>query len=97
MILETGRRLLPEDFPGDLFASRTIGRIPVDTAKSLAQTRASAVEQAEVLYLREQLALHQGRIGETARAAGVSTRQLHRLMSRYGLEKSDFKPVRSPS
>ncbi len=91
VILETGRRLLPEDFPDVLFEDQTIGRIPVDTRVTLAEIRARALEQSEVLYLREQLATHHGRIEATARAAGISPRQLHRLMIRYGLRKEDFK------
>jgi DNA-binding NtrC family response regulator len=91
VILETGRRLLPEDFPDDLFKTQTVGRIPVDPSESLAETRARAVERSEALYLRELLAMHHGRINATARAAGVSTRQLHRLMTRYDLNKEDFK------
>ncbi len=92
VILETGRRLLPEDFPDDLFKAHAIGRITVDTDQTLAEIRGRAVEQSEALYLREQLTTHRGRIGATARAAGVSPRQLHRLMLRHGLKKEDFKP-----
>ncbi|MEJ2189513.1 MAG: sigma-54 dependent transcriptional regulator [Acidobacteriota bacterium] len=91
VILETGRRLLPEDFPDDLFKTQTVGRIPVDPSESLAETRARAVERSEALYLRELLAMHHGRINATAQAAGVSTRQLHRLMTRYDLNHEDFK------
>ena len=91
VILETGRRLLPEDFPDDLFKAQTVGRIPVDTSETLAETRARAVERSEALYLRELLTVNRGRIDATARDAGVSTRQLHRLMTRYGLDKGDFK------
>jgi DNA-binding NtrC family response regulator len=91
VILETGRRLLPEDFPDDLFEPHAIGKIAVDTDQTLAEIRSRAVEQSEALYLREQLTAHRGRIGLTACAAGVSPRQLHRLMLRHGLRKEDFK------
>jgi DNA-binding NtrC family response regulator len=91
LILETGARLLPEDFPEELFRADVMSRIPVDPGETLAQVRARAVDQAEQLYLREQLTAHAGRIRATARAAGISPRQLHRLMSRHGLSKEDFK------
>jgi DNA-binding NtrC family response regulator len=92
VILETGARLLPEDFPEELFEAHIMGRIQVDTGETLAEVRKRAVEHAELLYLREQLATHHGRIDATARAAGVSPRQLHRLMTCHGLRKEDFKP-----
>jgi DNA-binding NtrC family response regulator len=91
VILETGSRLLPEDFPEEIFAAHTVGRIPVDPHESLAEVRGRAVDRAEALYLREQLTVHRGHIEETARAAGISPRQLHRLMVRHGLDKEDFK------
>lgn len=91
VILETGSRLLPEDFPEELFEAYTIGRIQVDVNASLAEIRRRAVERAEILYLREQLTLHRGRIDAAAQATGVSPRQLHRLMNRHGLKKEDFK------
>jgi DNA-binding NtrC family response regulator len=91
VILETGARLLPEDFPDELFENQLFGRIEVDTAENLAEVRERAVERAEQLYLREQLTNHGGRIDATARAAGLSPRQLHRLMTRHRLKKEDFR------
>jgi transcriptional regulator with GAF, ATPase, and Fis domain len=37
------------------------------------------------------LVKNQGRIKESASVAGVTTRQLHKLMTRYGIRKEDFK------
>jgi DNA-binding NtrC family response regulator len=91
LILETGSRLLPEDFPEELFRDQLLGRIPVDTEEGLGAIRQRAAEHAEMLYLREQLAAQGGRIEATARAAGVSPRHLHRLMKRHGLSKEDFR------
>jgi DNA-binding NtrC family response regulator len=92
VILETSNLLLPEDFPEELFDDQTVSRIAVDTEVSLAVVRQRAVEQAELLYLKDQLAIHHGRIAATAEAAGISPRQLHKLMTRYGLRKEDFRP-----
>jgi DNA-binding NtrC family response regulator len=36
----------------------------------------------------------QGRIGETARRAGINPRSLYELMKRYGLSKRAFKTAR---
>jgi DNA-binding NtrC family response regulator len=37
------------------------------------------------------LSKNRGRINESARQAGISTRQLHKLMSRYCIKKEAFK------
>jgi DNA-binding NtrC family response regulator len=58
---------------------------------TLAEARHRAVEEAEERYLRTVLSTHQGRIGRSAAAAGVSPRQLHNLMKKHNLEKGDFK------
>jgi DNA-binding NtrC family response regulator len=90
-ILETSKTLMPENFPEELFESQSVGRVLVDTDSSLASARKQAAEDAERMYLREQLASHRGRIDATAAAAGVTSRQLHKLMTKHGLKKEDFK------
>ena len=90
-ILEMSDVLTPECFPEELFEDRAVGRLDVDTTSSLAAVRQRAAEHAERLYLIEQLTLHHGRIDATARAAGITPRQLHKLMTRHGLKKEDFK------
>jgi len=37
------------------------------------------------------LAKNQGKIKESASVAGVTTRQLHKLMKRYGIRKEEFR------
>jgi hypothetical protein len=39
---------------------------------------------------------HQGRIGETAKAAGINPKTLYLKMGRYGLRRQDFRPERQP-
>jgi DNA-binding NtrC family response regulator len=92
-ILEATSRLTPESFPEELFEQQPVGRVSVDTDDSLAKTRQRAAEHAERIYLQEQLAAHRGRIDSTARAAGITPRQLHKLMTKHGLNKNDFKSV----
>ena len=58
---------------------------------SLAEVRHRAIEQSERFYLRELLTANRGRIKETAEAAGISTRQLHKLMKKYSITKEEFK------
>mgnify|MGYP003424810776 CR=1 FL=1 len=47
---------------------------------------APELEEAAVLYAN-------GKIGETARRAGIETRSLFDKMKRYGLKKENFRPV----
>jgi DNA-binding NtrC family response regulator len=90
-ILEVSHHLTPESFPDELFRKQAIGRVPVDTDSSLAAVRQNAAEHAERVYLEEQLSVHRGRIDATASAAGITTRQLHKLMAKHGLKKEHFK------
>jgi transcriptional regulator with GAF, ATPase, and Fis domain len=91
-ILETTSVLTPEGFPSDLFTQNPRGesRTP-DMRLTLAEVRQRAVERVEREYLRELLLTHKGRINLTALAAGITTRQLHKLMTRHRLNKQDFK------
>jgi len=94
-ILESSLVLTPDSFPGELFdAAGTVGQLAVDTDKPLAHARQLAVEAVERLYLKEQLAANDGRINATARAAGITERQLHKLMVKHGLKKEEFKKPR---
>jgi DNA-binding NtrC family response regulator len=92
-ILETSDTLKPESFPEELFAQQTIGRVPVDTSETLASARQQAADHAECIYLQEQLTANRGRIDATAAAAGITPRQLHKLMTKHGLRKEDFKTL----
>jgi DNA-binding NtrC family response regulator len=90
-ILETTDVLTPESFPEELFADPGVVRPSIDVDASLAAVRQRAADQAERLYLVQQLTVHRGRIDATAEASGITTRQLHKLMSKHHLRKEDFK------
>ena len=91
-ILEKTDQLTRSGFPMDLFTMEfpaspdSLGR-----TLPLKEVRQRAVEETEQRYLREILSLNQGRIEKTAAAAGITTRQLHNLMHKYGLRKEDFR------
>jgi DNA-binding NtrC family response regulator len=91
-ILETSSTLKPESFPLELFDSMDakIAGAP-DTTMTLFEARQRGVEQMEASYLQEQLRRFGGKIKDTAQAAGITTRQLHKLMKKYGLRKEAFK------
>lgn len=91
-ILETSSILTPESFPSELFSFKNPrARLQVDTALTLAEVRRTGIENIERHYLKELLAEKKGRVNDTAAAAGVSVRQLHKLMTRYGIRKEEFK------
>jgi DNA-binding NtrC family response regulator len=91
-ILETSSVLTPESFPSELFESEApSASVFVDTQLTLMEFRHKGIEDIERRYLKEVLAKNQGRIKESASVAGVTTRQLHKLMTRYGIRKEEFK------
>ena len=91
-ILEEGDTLGPDSFPTEVVGqARTLPVLDSDQLPTLSSFRALAVEQAEKHYLVRLLTEHKGRIAPSAAAAGLSTRQLHKLMTKYGLHKEDYK------
>jgi DNA-binding NtrC family response regulator len=95
-ILETSDVLTPESFPDEIFAAdsgSTVQQVSFAPTGTLADIRRQAVEDVERQYLRRQLATTGGRIDATAEAAGITPRQLHKLMTKYGLKKEDFRKV----
>jgi len=91
-LLEKGALLSPSGFPGELFALESFtGPTPMGQVPTLTQVRSRAVDMAEVRYLREVLALNKGRVDQSAAMAGVTTRQLHNLLTKHGIHKEEFK------
>ena len=58
----------------------------------LQEVRKEVLEKFERAYLTGLLRLTNGRIGETAKRAGIQSRSLFDKMQRLGLRKEDFKP-----
>jgi DNA-binding NtrC family response regulator len=91
-ILESSSVLTPESFPGELFETENLSAtVSLDAGLSIAEARNKGIEDIERNYLKEQLAQNRGKIQDTARAAGITTRQLHKLMKKYGIRKEEFK------
>ena len=65
--------------------------MPVETRFTLAKVRSLAVEEAEKRYLREVLTRNGGRINRTAEVAGITVRQINKLMNKYGMKKEEFR------
>ncbi|MGD8656221.1 MAG: sigma-54 dependent transcriptional regulator [Desulfobacterales bacterium] len=91
-ILETTDELTPESFPNELFESDDNPLfIPSSENLTLSQARQRGVEDIERNYLKNVLIRHKGKIAESAEVAGISTRQLNKLMNKHGIRKEDFK------
>ena len=91
-ILENKPFLGASVFPADLFTRSKVGSPPLSThLGTLAEVRQKAVTQAETKYLCAVLKAHSGRINPASMTAGISRRQLHKLLSRHGIKKEDFK------
>jgi DNA-binding NtrC family response regulator len=91
-ILEPSDTLTPESFPAEFFDQEGApGELAIDMHNTLAQVRASGVEEIERRYLKDLLRRHKGRINASAEEAGITTRQLHKLMKKYGYRKEAFK------
>lgn len=94
-ILETETTLTPTHFPAEIMGEvRAVVRPLFHPAMTLAEFRKHAVEEAERTYLSELLRYHKGRINLTAQSAGITPRQLHKLMKRHNLRKEDYRPAR---
>lgn len=91
-IIESSSVLNPESFPGELFSEDPVPPVKlIHRSMTLADARQLGIEYAERYYLREILAENRGKIAETARTAGITTRQVSKLLKKYDLRKEDFK------
>ena len=75
---------------------KTLRSIPEDIAQCpvmsipLAMARNQAIDDFERHYLKELLIANHGRINRSAEVAGISARQLHKLMQKHHLHKETF-------
>jgi DNA-binding NtrC family response regulator len=91
-ILETSTVLNMESFPAELFEQESQAAIlPVDSGISLADARQKAIEEFERQYLKDLISRNQGKINKSSEEAGISTRQLHKLLSKYGIRKDQYR------
>jgi len=91
-ILETASILTPESFPSEIFVFDTPKtQIPLDISLTLAEVRQQGIENIERSYLKQILTINEGSIKCTAKSAGITPRQLHKLLSKYGIRKEEFK------
>ncbi len=93
-ILEEGEFLSPRSIPQELLPGDIVAISDhVDISLPLGRARQEVVDRFERAYLTELLDTTHGRIKDAAKWAGVTPRQLHKLMARHGLKRSAFRPV----
>lgn len=91
-VLETSDVLTPDSFPQELFEDAPSQiQNSVDLSQSLSEVRSAWAWEGEKSYLKHVLTLTKGRIAPAAVHAGITTRQLHKLMKRHDLHKESFK------
>ncbi|CCK78282.1 sigma-54 interaction domain-containing protein [Desulfobacula toluolica] len=90
-ILEDSSVMTPQNFPRETMPGFDCESAGNDAGTSLAQARQHAINLFEHSYLTALLEQTGGRIGLAAQKAGITARQLNRLLNRHGLNKNKFK------
>ncbi|MDD4273229.1 MAG: sigma-54 dependent transcriptional regulator [Desulfobacter postgatei] len=95
-ILERATVITPDNLPIETQLAAAPDMPAPGTGQTLTQVRRHAVNACEISYLTSLLEETNGRIRETAKKAGITTRQLNRLLTRHGLDKKQFKLPKDP-
>ncbi len=90
-IVEQSRELTPESFPAEIFSGGSTAQVHLNTSLPLAKVREEAIESVERQYLKQCLSEHKGKIDASARTAGMGVRQFHKLLTKYKIEKGEYK------
>jgi len=106
VLLGSGPEITLDDLPRGIAAARSGGRkdgkgdagggrdrlsIP-GPDMPIRAARREVVSRFEKAYLTSLLRMTRGKIGESARRAGIDERSLYDLLKRHGLRKESFKP-----
>ena len=93
-VLATDRVIGCDVIPSEIIAAVDGRSSPIVGPRgTLADVRRAAIDTAEQRYLAALLAKHRGRIDASAAEAGVTPRQLHKLLKRYAIKKERYKPA----
>ncbi len=91
-IIETSSILTPESFPSELFEQISgTAALSANTSLTLSEARRNGIEDIERKYIKNVLGRNRGKINTSAKEAGISTRQLNKLMNRHKIRKEMFK------
>lgn len=96
-IIETSSILTPESFPQEIVESKGFKPlVPIDMGQTLAVARIKSINDMERQYLKQLMEVHKGTISSAAESAGITTRQLYNLLTKYKIRKEDYKPITLP-
>ncbi len=94
-IMETSDMLTSRNFPGEIVVAESpsshSGPFLTDCSRPISEVRRKAVETVENAYLRKLLKKNHGKIKETALNAGITPRQIHKLIRKYDIERKEFR------
>ncbi len=91
-ILERGEWLSEQSFPADFFLDPSMSAQGDSPLADLATYRQQVSSEAERRYLLELMEVSDGHISAASEIAGVSTRQLHKLLLKHQMKfKKNFK------
>jgi DNA-binding NtrC family response regulator len=82
---------LPPEIVNPKTAAGSQGSPSFGTAMRLADARRVAMEEVERGYLVSLLTRFNGHISTSAQAAGIGRRQLNKLLTKYAIDKSDYR------
>ena len=111
VLLCLGNEIALEDLPRTFASSRPMPKASAGASYSSSElgvpeawlrmpwraVRESLLGEGERIYLSNLLRSTGGRVGLTAKRAGIAERSLFEKMKRHGLRKEDFRPPRSDS
>lgn len=91
-ILETGDRISMGVMPSDLVGhALSMDQSRVEMFLPIGEARQRFIDNFERIYLTELLRRNDGRVSQTAEAAGITTRQLQKLMKKHDVRKEIFR------
>ena len=90
-ILENSDILTPESFPNEIFHQGSSTEMLVNTVMPIVEARRLVIDDFERKYIKNLLFRNKGRISKSAEEADISTRQLNKLMLKYGIRKEEYK------
>lgn len=91
-ILEKTNTLSPRSFPLEIISPDfTSAFLHESSPLSLNEARRLALEDFEQMYVKNLIARNKGKINLSAKEAKITSRQLNRLMSRYRIDKSNYR------
>ncbi|MCG2750882.1 MAG: sigma-54 dependent transcriptional regulator [Desulfobacteraceae bacterium] len=91
-ILENSSILSPASFPNEIFQTMTPSpEVTAHGVLPILDARRIAIEDFERHYIKNLLGRNKGKIFTSAGEAGISTRQLNKLMLKYRIRKEDYK------